>query len=393
MRLSILRYELFFLNLILGFLSYFVPKKKNFFLMGSKDAEMFYGNTKYFFLYLCKNKENFGCNPYWITSNKLLFNSLKEKNLPVVYLFSFKGFKIILQAYYILWTHALNGVSYSAYLPGKFNLVQTNHGPTMKKLYLEPEFRIPILGPCITYLRRRGWRSWHTVIAISKPDKEDLVRKLRNENVYILGYPRNDVLFSSELIFENYEQKLNLDKFDKVILYCPTYRDEPSKKRPFSQDFLEKLNDYLKKNNFILLIKTHVDEKISDLVEERSHIKNITKEVEDLQDLMVFSDIMITDYSSLIFDYALIDKLIIFYPYDYEEYFQHRGTVYDYYNEFPGPFAKKEEEVLELIKNSDKIITKQDYLSKYQLFKKKHNEFFDNKNCERLYKHLIENQN
>ena len=392
MGFSVLRYELFFLNVILAFFSYFVPKKKNLFLMGSKDAQKFYGNTKYFFLYLCKNRDAFNCKPFWITANKKLFNSLNEKNLPTVYLYSFKGFKTILQSYYILWTHGINGVSYAANLPGRFNLVQTNHGPTMKKLYLDTEFKLPIIGSLHTYLMKRGWRSWHTVLAISKPDKEDLVKKLQNKNVYLLGYPRNDVLFNRELVFENFEKKFSLDKYKKIILYCPTYRDEPSRKRPFSRTFLDKLNDYLEKNNYILLTKFHVDEKIPDLVENRSRIKNVTSEVEDLQDLIIYSDLLITDYSSLVFDYVLIDKPIIFYPYDYDEYFQHRGTVYDYYNEFPGPFAKNEEDVLDLIQNADNFFTQQDYQLKFKKFKKKHNEYFDDKNCERLYRHLIQNQ-
>jgi len=392
MQFSVLRYELFFLNFILAFLSYFIPKNKNMFLMGSKDAQKFVGNTKYFFLYLCKNRDAFNCKPFWITANKKLLKNLKEKNLPVVYLYSFKGFRTILRSNYLLWTHGLNGISYSSYLPGKFNLVQTNHGPTMKKLYLDPEFRLPIIGWLHTYLMKKGWRKWHTVLAISNSDKDDLVKKLQNENVYVLGYPRNDVLFDPELIYENFKKKLNLEKYNKVILYCPTYRDVPSKKRPFSRKFLEKLNSYLEKNNSILLMKFHVDEKIPDLVDNLPYINDVTNQVEDLQDLMIYSDLLITDYSSLVFEYALVDKPIIFYPYDYDEYFQHRGTVYDYYNEFPGPFAKNEGDVLDLIQNADNFFIQQDYQLKFKKFKKKHNEYFDDKNCERLYRHLTQVQ-
>lgn len=360
--------------------------------MGSRNAQMFYGNTKYFFLYLCKNKDLFECQPLWITANKKLIKSFKEKNLPVVYLYSFKGFKAILRSYYILWTHGINGVSYSAYLPGKFNFVQTNHGPTLKKLYLDSEFRFPIIGKINIRLMKQGYKSWHTILAISKSDKDGLVEKLQNKNVYVLGYPRNDVLFNKELVYEDYKTKLGLAKYDKMILYCPTYRDEPSKKRPFSITALEKLNEYLENNNYIFLLKTHVNEKIPNLMENHSHIKNVTMEVEDIQELMMYSDMIITDYSSLVFDYVLLDKPVIFYPYDYNEYFNHRGTVYDYYNEFPGPFAKNEEEVLELIKNVENIFTQPDYQNKFQSFKRKHNEYLDDKNCERLYRHLIKHQ-
>jgi len=84
----------FILNILLSFLSYFVSKNKNQILMGSRDGK-FVENTKYFFLYLVNKKPSL--NFYWITKDKELYKKFKKLDYPVVYLYSFKGFKAILE--------------------------------------------------------------------------------------------------------------------------------------------------------------------------------------------------------------------------------------------------------------------------------------------------------
>ena len=66
----------------------------------------------------------------------------------------------------------------------------------------------------------------------------------------------------------------------------------------------------------------------------------------DASDLLPISDILITDYSSLFYQYAPLNRLIVFYPYDYEEYIKLRGGFYlDYEKELPGPICKTEDEL------------------------------------------------
>ena len=105
------------LNLILAILSFLVPKEKNRLLFGARRGGNFYGNPKFFFMYLLNNKNPFKCS--WITSDKTLFLRLKEK-IPVVYLYSWEGFSCILRSEFLIFDSYPLGISYGFILPGKF---------------------------------------------------------------------------------------------------------------------------------------------------------------------------------------------------------------------------------------------------------------------------------
>jgi len=200
-----------------------------------------------------------------------------------------------------------------------------------------------------------------------------------------MGYPRTDIFFDKKQIYENYKNKFNLGQYDKVFVYCPTFRDFPNLKMPFSENFLTTLNNYLKEKNYIMLLKGHYWGKSNlNLKEKYSNIIDVSKNVNDIQDLFVFTDIIISDYSSIFFDFVLQDRPIIFYCYDYNEYLKNRKFYYDYYNDFPGPFAKNEDELLECIKTIDSIFKNNEYKEKYYKFKNRFNHYKDGKSCERL---------
>src|SRR5207245_1086903 len=100
--------------------------------------------------------------------------------------------------------------------------------------------------------------------------------------------------------------------------------------------------------------------------------------------------ILITDYSSVFFDFMLLDRPVIFYPYDFDEFLiESTHLYYDYYKELPGPFAKNEEELFELIKTIELIFNQKEYREKYDKFKNRFNYYKDGKSCERLYNRLL----
>ena len=141
-----------------------------------------------------------------------------------------------------------------------------------------------------------------------------------------LGYPRNDLLLKEheklDLLFVNLEI-YNLAKENKVIVYMPTHREsEPSfgnksvKELPLD---LEKLNDFMKKQNAFFILKLHPF--VSKLYENKNFSNIVFYESQsDIYPVLKYTDILITDYSSVYFDFLLIDKPIIFFDYDYEEY-------------------------------------------------------------------------
>jgi len=378
-------------NFILSILSYFIPKKKNQILLGSFKGR-FFGNPKFFFLYLCKNPNQF--KPFWITGNKETYQMLKERKLPVIYLYSWKGFVAILLSEYLVFSYTLDDVSYGLFLFGRFNKIDTWHGTPLKKVGIKTNTKNPTLKQKIMQklFHKRDKKSRKLILASSENVKKILSKEFENNHVEVLGYPRNDVFFNSNLVFEDYNNKLNLKKYKKIILYCPTYRDIPSSKIPFSQNFLKKLDAFLMEQGYLFLIKRHEMDRNLKNTQSYRNIIDITKDVQDIQDLLVHVDILITDYSSVFFDFALCNKPLIFYPYDFDEYIKNsRDMYFEYFEEFPGPFVYNEDELLECIKSIDDAVHETKYQTKYETFKNKFNFYQDGKSSERLIKWILNN--
>jgi len=377
------------LNLILAILSFLIPKEKNRLLFGARRGRHFQGNPKFFFMYLLDNKNPFKCS--WITSDKAIFLRLKEK-IPVVYLYSWEGFSSILRSEFLIFDSYPLGISYGFILPGKFYKVQTEHGSAgIKKMVpvLPGHLNWPVVGRFLRYLVKLDRKSCNLVLSCSDHWKKFFSYAFSNKSVRVLGFPRNDIFFDKSRIYEDYEKKFNLKKYDKVLLFCPTYREDRLFQRPFSKKFLIKLNEFLKENNFILLDKRHPNEETNSNIFDFTNIINVTKDVEDIQELLIHVDILITDYSSVFSDFILTDKSIIFYPYDFEKYCKTKELEIDYFNELPGPFAMTEDDLLVCIENIDKITRTDEYRKKYQILKNKLHLYQDGRSCDRLYDFLI----
>ncbi|GIU71188.1 MAG: hypothetical protein KatS3mg003_0667 [Candidatus Nitrosocaldaceae archaeon] len=372
------------LNILLSLFSYIISKNQFLILLGSYNT--FAGNTKTFYIYLHKHKIAYDF--YWITGNKYIYNLLKSNRLPVLYLYSFRAFIYILRANYLLLTHGPIDVSYFYFLLGRFNMIQTWHGIPLKQISRNA-MKATFILRIVNRLSRICDQCYKLILATSIETKQIFMSAFMNNNVEIIGYPRNDVLFNENIYlrFEDYNKKFSLYNYNKVILYCPTFRERPTKK-PFTDNFLEILNKYLVNNNIIMLIKKHPYDKHINIA-KYSNIIDISNDVIDLQDLLINVDILITDYSSVMFDFVLLDRPIIFYPYDINEYIKDcRGLYYDYFKEVPGPFAYDEQELLYLISNIYDLFNNNDYILRYQKFKDKFHYYKDGRSCERLLQFL-----
>lgn len=193
---------------------------------------------------------------------------------------------------------------------------------------------------------------------------------IRAEQYYIAGYPRNDYLFNEDGV-RNLELLTNMKIGKKVILYMPTYRDLNTKQSKrhnrinnffgFEQfDFVE-FDDFLEKNNLLFILKLHPNEErlfIDRYLKFNS--KNIilikSKDLEihkmDFYKIVNAANILITDYSSIYFDYLLLDRPIIFTPVDFEEYKENRGFLLEPYDFWaPGPKCLGQEQLQKEILN------------------------------------------
>jgi len=294
------------LNLILCIFSYFIPKNKNQIILGSYYGTGFFGNPKYFYKYLLQNKEKHHFSKiYWITKNKEIYSNLKQRNLPVVFLYSWKGFVGILRSNFIITSYNHKDISYSPYLPGNFKKIQTYHGLPFKGFI--PFEKKGLIHRVKLYLFKRSRMSYIAFVTTS-----DFTKKIESnfffKNIVILGYPRHDVFYNKGLIHDDYKTKLRLSEYKKVILYAPTFRDKANMKFPFQQNFLKMLNEFLHKNNFVFLISDHPHQLSIPEIKLFSNIRRVTDQVKDVNDLLIYVDILISDYSSIVMDFVLLKK-------------------------------------------------------------------------------------
>ena len=206
--------------------------------------------------------------------------------------------------------------------------------------------------------------------------------QINRERLIETGYPRNDVLVntSSEQV-EALKEKMGLPKDKKVILYAPTWRDNSYVMEGYTfklqvdfRKWQEQLSD-----NYVVIFKPHyliVND--FDIQQYKGFVYEASA-TSDIADLYLVSDILITDYSSVFFDYAILNRPMYFYMFDLNEYAKElRGFYFDIYETLPGPIVENEDDLLkELISNS------YDY-DKLNSFNEKFNQWHDGKSCEKV---------
>ena len=176
------------------------------------------------------------------------------------------------------------------------------------------------------------------------------------------GVSRTDQFYDKEFVESRKEKLYDImpeAKNKKIILYAPTFRGHVSTAyapdRIDFERFYKELGD-----EYVLICKHHPFVKTPPVIPEtlRHFARDLTKDL-SIEDLLCCADICISDYSSLVFEYSLFEKPMIFYAYDYEDYCDWRGFYYDYSEFTPGPVVQTEEELLNTIKHINTQFNKQ----------------------------------
>ncbi len=214
-----------------------------------------------------------------------------------------------------------------------------------------------------------------------------------NGVVKALGVARTDVYFDEDfvklqknILTENYPQI----KGKRLILWAPTLRGNN-----VQSSYAEKAIDFVKLKNSInkdtvLLVKLHprIADKLSFDEEEKKELDgfviDISKDI-SIDTALCSADVVITDYSSLIFEYALLKRPMIFYAYDLEAYEKQRSFYFDYKSFVPGKIAKTTDELAELVNN----IENYDY-SVLDSFLEKFMSACDGKSTKRIFEFIVE---
>jgi len=221
---------------------------------------------------------------------------------------------------------------------------------------------------------------------------------MKEKDIKATGFPRTDCLFDQEYIKKKkkqfYKEYPELKK-KKIILFAPTYRGQNLKKAYYDFEMLDL--DKLKKQlgeEYAFLIKWHpgIYDKIclNKLNFDISKYKNFAYDLSnnrDINDLLLITDVLITDYSSVIFDYFILNKPVIYYTYDLEKYNEERGLYYDFDKYVYGDVAMNIKELIKSIKNpnlcEDKRIE----------FNKTFMEACDGNSTKKTYEYIFEKEN
>ncbi|MGU8988671.1 CDP-glycerol glycerophosphotransferase family protein [Clostridium perfringens] len=198
-----------------------------------------------------------------------------------------------------------------------------------------------------------------------------------------IGVPRTDIFFDMEekyRIEKNFFDKYPELKNKKIILYAPTFRGRGQTTVSFDMtlDF-DMISKNLKEDEVMVLkmhpfVKARIDSKWRNIIDLSDSM--------DINELMIMSDLLITDYSSVVFEFSLMDKPIIMYSPDREEYIKERDFYYEYEEFVPGPIVNNTKELIGKL-NSDGWDTK-----KVSKFKEKFFDYRDGKSTERFIKLL-----
>ncbi|MEU6084012.1 CDP-glycerol glycerophosphotransferase family protein [Streptomyces sp. NPDC047108] len=242
--------------------------------------------------------------------------------------------------------------------PGQV-IVQTWHGTMLKKIGHD----IETLHFDREYQNRLALEAdnWSLLVSSNRFSTPILKRAFSYDGeIQEAGYPRNDYLYSPErdAIAEKVRAKLGLPADKKVVLYAPTWRDDQSHSAgQYIFDLRIDLEDARRKleDDHVLLIRRH-----SNVVDAVPGAGNgfvfDASEYPDIADLYLAADMMITDYSSVMFDYAHLKRPMLFFTYDLEHYRDKlRGFYFDFENDAPGPLIRTSEELIDAIRDIEKV--------------------------------------
>lgn len=317
------------------------PLKQNRVLFLSDNRETLGGNLKFVYDYLPEEKYE---KVLSLKADKRLRRSLKEKiNL----------MKYLATSRYILLEDLVHSTAHMKVRKGQ-ELIQLWHGPgAFKKFGHSRES---------TDLKRihKGYKKYAKAIVSAEAIRPCYAEafSISIDKIKATGFPRTDEFFDTSLQEEKKKQlyqKYPFLKGKKVILFAPTYRGKNIKDAHYDleQLDLEKIYQSLHQN-YIFLFKWHPLLYMNNIQDYNIKIHpdfyyDLSVE-RDINDLLLISDILITDYSSVIFDYALLNKPVIYFTYDYDEYVnQGRGLYFPFEEYVYGTVVTNDDDLIQAI--------------------------------------------
>ncbi len=367
-------------------LSFLVPRNKKIWLFGSTFGRRFADNPRYLYLYVSQHKEELKLRPIWISHNENVVKMLNDEGYEAYMYHSLKGIWFALRGKVYLFDNYSKDINF--WQSGGAMKVNLWHGIPLKKIQHDnvfDKFRHPknIWEKLRNFPRNiSDEKPNHYVLTTSENLREIFSSAFKTKNVLVSGYPRNQVLISDDIknVYLDEEKrdrkkiisflnKKNNGKNKRMIFYMPTFRKSETL---FFENFDKNdFQKFLAENTLLFCIKLHPKSKLNEEFKniQSENIMVINKDA-DPYVFLKLADVLITDYSSIYFDYLLLGRPIIFFAYDLKEYLSDSREMYFDYDEFtPGEkvwdYQGLKNSIVKIIENNG------DYQKRYSDFRKK----------------------
>ena len=344
-----------------------VPVKKDLVVFESNVGKSVSDSPKVIYEALKQHSDQYQI--VWVSNTQYPFNDANVKSI-----------KRLSPEYYHYLSRAkywINNQNFPYYInkPKDTLYIQTWHGTPLKKMLNDIE---TFAGRDDGYKNRinHAIKYWDYLVSPSPYATECFKSAFDfHKEILEVGYPRNDVFYQDEAILENesihIKQKLGIHDDRKIILYAPTFRDdELTKAKKHIINLQIDLYEMQKRlsDDYILILRPHII--ISNALQLDSSLDNFVingSDYNEISDLYLIADICITDYSSVMFDYANTKKPLLFFTYDLEHYKNSlRGFYFDFENQAPGPLLKTNEDLIQSIEKINQV--QETYKDKYDAF-------------------------
>jgi CDP-glycerol glycerophosphotransferase (TagB/SpsB family) len=326
------------LEYMMAFLDFFYPKDKKTILFGSEMGEFVSGSPKALFKYVQKNHPEY----------KIFFYSPFMKSTVLAKVkYVIMHAPIFFRAKFLVSSHPPKDFFPFAWSTKKI-FVNAWHGTPLKAMFFSDH---GVARSSLKWILRLNAKT--SAFLVSSKLEALLIARcflIDPKKFCYLGHPKNDILCKKNGTTKKRLPALvrNMPEYEKVILYCPTYRrDSPTLFFPFDDFDSKNLDLFLEKNKLIILVRTHIYNKKSDMNFFSKRIIPFGFDLcNDVNSMLPETDILVTDYSSIYIDYLLLNRSCIFIPYDLDSYQKKRGFLLDYDSWTPG----------------DKVLTYKDFI-------------------------------
>lgn len=389
---KVLVYILYLFFLPIWFLQKLIIRNNKTWLFGAWYGQKYSDNSKYMYNFIRANRKEI--KPIWLTRNQKIYQEIKKDGGDVYYVNSFKGVYYSLVAKYVFISSGKQDVN--PFFIGGAQIIQLFHGSPIKKIALDDRFAtsntffhkkiLPILYPFIYEY------NCNYVVSNSSIFSPILSSAFNVPigNIIESGSPRNDSFYlKDETEIIKFVRK-NFP-FCKILLYLPTFRGNGQVQTIFNlKDFNpHQIEKFLEENNMVLISKAHyVDGVLEINSNSKSRILHLNDaSVPDVNLVLKDVDVLITDYSSVYFDFLHTKKPIIFAAFDLISYIANSREMYfDYETIISGPIVKSWDSLCaELLNINIGLIDSKriEYNSGY------FNKYLDDQNCKRLFDVII----